>query len=98
MERIYESDSFFTKNYTFPSLCMSYTLSPDFFCGEKQNYLSGDIEGLEPGDRIVLALIDPITDEIYISDSTIGLQRETRIFRILGFLVRTLPHDVPPGS
>lgn len=40
-------------------------------CGEKQNYLSGDIEGLEPGDRIVLALIDPITDEIYISDSTI---------------------------
>lgn len=66
-------------------------------CGEKQNYLSGDIEGLESGDRIVLALIDPITDEIYISDTTIRLQRETRIFGILGFLVRSLPHDVPPA-
>ncbi len=40
-------------------------------CGEKQNYLSGQIEGLEPGDCIILGLIDPITDEIYISDSTI---------------------------
>ena len=33
-------------------------------CGEKQNYLSGQIEGLEPGDCIILGLIDPITDEI----------------------------------
>ncbi len=40
-------------------------------CGEKQNYLSGQIEGLELGDCIIWGLIDPITDEIYISDSTI---------------------------
>lgn len=40
-------------------------------CGEKQNYLSGQIEGLKLGDCIIWGLIDPITDEIYISDSTI---------------------------
>ena len=48
-------------------------------CGEKQNYLSGQIEGLEPGDFIILGLIDPITEEIYISDSTIVEKKSFRL-------------------